>query len=153
MEHLNILNTREKDEFVEKLEEQYGFEGELDYTVLKSNKDKYYLITRDVANIELDELNINSVGLYFAGEDSGGNLRLSIEGSQMIGPEASENIYELDGEDWQRWIRGEEVEVDMEWSPFLIVTNGEDYMACGKASDGVLKNYVPKSRTISSDIS
>ncbi len=149
---LNILNTREKQEILEKLEKQYGFDKELNQTFLKSSKDKIYIVSRDIARINLEEYKIDRIGNYFASLDSGGNLRLSIEGSQIVGPHATKNVREINDEEFKKWIAGESLESDENWSPFQIIKYGDDFIACGKVVDGKLKNYVPKSRRITSEL-
>lgn len=142
-----ILNTRERDAVREQLQEQYGFDGSFDYVVLETNKDKFYLASADLDQVAYETLHINSVGCYFGAYDSGGFIRLSIEGSQVIGPDCSENIVDLSDEQFKDWLRGEAIPMEGDRA-FKLVRHDGDFYSCGKIIDGKLKNYVPKSRTL-----
>jgi NOL1/NOP2/fmu family ribosome biogenesis protein len=143
----NILNTRDVSAIEDQLRKQYGYDAGLEFVFLRTNKDKLYVVSRGIADIDYGELNINSIGCYFGSIDSGGDIRLSIEGSQIVGPHASKNVVELTEDQFERWIQGESLQMDGD-RDFKIVKCGDDYLTCGKIIDGELKNYVPKSRTI-----
>src|SRR3989338_4734277 len=67
---------------IKEIEEYYGAKGlELDYSFVKDAKNKIYLINKDYRKIK--NMRINSMGLYFLNISK--DLRLSIEGSQIIG--------------------------------------------------------------------
>ena len=114
---------------------------------IKDQKDKIYLINKEFANINLDQLRINNLGLYF-GTISKGNLRLSIEGSQLVGPKATKNILELNDKQVKEWLKGEDVNIESELTGFLIIKNNKDYLGCGKIIENKLLNFIPKGRRI-----
>ncbi|MFC1647975.1 hypothetical protein ACFL1B_00810 [Nanoarchaeota archaeon] len=151
MKHLKILNTREVKQLMKHLEIQFGFTKKLGYAFLRSNKGRIYLVTRDIAGIDLDELRIDSMGNYFATEEPDG-LRLSIEGSQLVGPDASKGIVELDDAQFNSWFKGSDIDVDDNRIGFCIVKHKEDFIGCGKLGSNILRNYVPKTRRILIDI-
>lgn len=151
---LTVLNTREVKQVREQLEEQHGFKGELPFVFLKSNRDRLYVIHRDVEKVKTEELRIDSMGLYFATQPFEKNrkenaeLRLSVEGSQIIGPKATKNILEINKEQAKAWFRGEDLEIDGKLQGFCLVKHEKDYLGSGKAGSGKLYNYLPKTRRI-----
>jgi len=142
---LTILNTREQKEIYGFLKEQWGFAEKLDYVFLLSAKDKIYISKKSVFDVDLDKLNISSVGMYFGEIDKGG-LRLSIEGSQMIGPKASKGI--VDVEEFSDWMSGDQIPCDEKLHSYVIVRCKKDFLGCGKAKEGKVLNYVGKVRRL-----
>lgn len=147
IKHLTVLNSRDVKHIYEQLEQQYGFKEKLPYAFLKNNQDKLYIIHRDVDEIDAQDLHIDTLGLYFATQYPEA-LRLSMEGSQILGVNAHKNILDLTKEQTKSWFRGEDLEVPSELNGFQILRSGPDYLGCGKASKGKLYNYLPKTRRI-----
>lgn len=146
MQKLTILNTREIKEISKLLKKQ--FDAEFDFpVVMRSSKDRIYLINRDIANIDLTKLKIDTIGLYF-GELKDDELRLSIEGSQLIGPKAKKNVLEIDDKLARLWLKGYDIPVKTDMKGFLIIKNNNDYLGCGKHSQENILNFVPKTRRI-----
>jgi hypothetical protein len=79
-----VLSRKEIKNIRKIIKSQWDADIKLDYAFFISDKDRIYLINKEISNFELSSLRINSVGLYF-GEYTKGILRLSIEGSQIIG--------------------------------------------------------------------
>ena len=144
---LKFLNSKEIKEIKKKLEAQYDFSGPLDYAFLISEKNKVYIVKKDIDAINLESMRINSFGIYFC-EDYGDKLRLSIEGSQIIGPYAKKNVIELDKQSARLWLKGYDVDYPGNTSDYVIIKSGNDYMASAKHKDGKLLNHVPKERRI-----
>lgn len=147
MDKLKILNTREKTEIINKLNEQFGcglsFENQ---SFLKNKDQKIFLIHDDIKKIDFDQLSINSIGLYFGKITSGDMLRVSIPGSQIVGPEASKHIFSMDEEQMKKYFKGRELEVDLgfEGRPFLLLEYKNDFFGSAKYKDNRLLNYIPK---------
>ena len=91
MQKLRILNKKEIQKVLDKLKKQFGFKGELNYAFLLSEKNKLYIVNKDIEKIDLSKLRVNSYGLYIA-EVRDGKIRLSMDGSQVIGKEATKNV-------------------------------------------------------------
>ncbi|MEM4268018.1 MAG: hypothetical protein QXK37_04275 [Candidatus Woesearchaeota archaeon] len=143
---INILNSKETKKIKMYLKEQYGFSGKLDYIFLLSSKDKIYLISRDFERIDTEKLNIDTLGLYFATKMP--ELRISIEGSQIIGPYCKKGIVDIDAINARKWLSGEDVPIESKETGFLLVRHGKDFMGSGKVKDGTLLNFVPKTRRL-----
>jgi NOL1/NOP2/fmu family ribosome biogenesis protein len=154
--NLRILNSKETKHLAERLLEQYGYDYDKkanEYIFLMNKDNRIYIISRNIANIPYEDMKIDSIGMYF-GELYKESLRLSIEGSQMIGPHANKNIIEISKEQMLNWIRGMDIEHDDTGKDFIIIkhvnenTGKTDYLGAGKYKDGKIMNYVSKSRKL-----
>ena len=87
MQKLKILNTREIKAIRELLIKQFGSALHENYAYLQTEKDRLFLVNRDIAQIDLDKLKIDRLGLYFA-ELRPSQIRLSKEGAQLLVNEA-----------------------------------------------------------------
>ena len=156
METLRILNKKETKEILKMIKEQWDADIELPYGVMRNNNDRIYLANRDVFDLDLSKLKISSIGIYF-GEiikdkemRKDRDMRLSIEGSQIVGPYAKENVVELSDEEAKDWLRGNDADRKVENRGFIIIKSGSDYLGSGKSMGGKILNYVPKGRRITS---
>lgn len=145
MPQLKILNKKEIKQILYSMEKQFGAKVKLDYGFLKKYN-KIFLINKDISKIDLSKLRINSLGLYFCEIFDG--IRLSIEGSQIIGPKATKNVVEINEEQAKKWLKGEELEIEGDYSGFVILKHNNDFLGNGKYKDGKILNYVAKERRI-----
>ena len=153
IKNLEVLNSKRIKEIKLLLGEQWGFHEPLDYGFLQRDND-IFLVTTAVDKLDLRQLNVNSAGLYF-GELRNSQLRLSIEGSQIIGQKAEKNVVELNDEQLRKWLSGEDIEIATEnpgggsgddGSGYAIIKCGNDFFGCGRLKEGKLLNFVPKAR-------
>ena len=87
-------------------------------------------------------------GIYFGRIESDG-IRLTIEGSFLVGPKATKNVVELDDDRARRYLSGESVEIgDRGLYGWVIVKWRSYYLGSAKAKEGRLINYVPKERRL-----
>ena len=149
MQNLSILNKKEIKKILEIIREQWGIDAELDYAFLKNNKDKIYIANKEVFNLDFKKLRINSIGMYF-GQLKDNTLRLSIEGSQLIGKDAKKNVVELDKGEVRKWLKGIDLDKEADAKGFVIMKHGSDILGCGKVQEKKILNYVPKARRIQS---
>ena len=149
MEKLQILNRKQIKPILSYFEEQFGFKGKLDYVFLQNKKDKIFIINRDVERVDLSKMRVNSIGMYFAKFEKGG-IRLSIEGSQLVGPGSKKNVFEADKEQVKNWLAGEDIKIEVDYRGFVIFKHNKDFFGCGKFKEGKLLNHFPKARRISS---
>jgi NOL1/NOP2/fmu family ribosome biogenesis protein len=145
MQQLEILNTRDIKHIKNLIKEQWDSDIKLDYGFLKSRKDKIYIVNKAISDLDLSKLRIDSVGLYF-GQLTEAGLRLSIEGSQIIGPHAKKNIVELDMKQIEDWFKGYDLDIKLEYAGYVILKNNKDYLGCGKSTKAKILNFVPKPR-------
>lgn len=147
MNKLKFMNNKEKKKILNILKDQFGFEDNLDYIFMINEKNKIYLTNADLDSIDIQSLKVNTFGLY-VGELSGDEIRLSIEGSQLIGPGAKTNVLEVSEIDKRKWLKGEELYQDYPSLKFIIIKSGNDYLGCGKRREDRILNYVPKTRRL-----
>jgi len=145
-----ILNSKQVKDLIEKLTEQYGaVPANFKEHGFIRGKDNIYLITKDLALANLEGLRVNNLGLYIAEYKLEKNqARLSIEGSQIIGPVATKNVCELDIEQRAEWMRGNDIEINGEFSGYVIIKCGTDFLGTGRYKEGKILNHVPKARRL-----
>lgn len=155
-QQLRILNGKEIKEINAHLHEQFGFTGKIDSAVLRSDKhEKLFLFSRDLEMVDLQKLRIDMMGLYVAATFKG-QIRLTIEGTQLFGAQCTKNILELSPWEMQLWMAGLKLKVPQlelpqkEITPgaFVIMRCGNDYLGCGKIAGELILNYIPKTRHI-----
>jgi len=147
MQNLKVLERKDKKRFLELLKTQFNFKEKLDYVFLTNNKNKIFIVNKEIANINLDKIRINSIGLYIA-EFRNNEVRLSIEGSQIIGPSSDKNIIELDDKQARDWLKGNDIEITSKTKEFVILKHKNDYLGSGKATIDKILNFVPKTRRL-----
>jgi NOL1/NOP2/fmu family ribosome biogenesis protein len=147
MHQLKILNSKEIKEILKLIEFQWGAKLKPGYAFLMNPKNRVFIVNKDIQNIELEKLRINSIGMYFCEIDKLG-IRLSIEGSQIVGPKAAKNIIEISEEQVKQWFKGEDLEVGGNYSGFVIIKHDNNFLGTGKYKNGRILNYVSKSRRI-----
>jgi NOL1/NOP2/fmu family ribosome biogenesis protein len=141
------LSSKEVKRILKQLKEEYEAEPLLDYQFLINHEDKVYIINNEIKNINFSILRTNTIGLYI-GRLVKNELKLSIEGSQLIGPYAKKNTIELDDKLIQEWIRGFNIDLEGSHKGFVIIKNKNDYFGCGKHKENKILNMVPKERRI-----
>lgn len=150
------LNSREKKRVHQQLQEHYGYTGTLEYEFyLNENKKKYFLLGKEASDYDTEGMRVETYGLYFAREMPDG-IRLTIEGTQLIGPDCTKAILELGDEQHNLWIRGNDLTVGDELSGWLILKHNNDFVGCGKVvkkeingeHNISLHNYIPKARYV-----
>ena len=147
MPELKILNKKEIKEILNLIEKQWGAKLKLDYVFLRNNKNRVFIVNKDISKIDLSKLRINSFGMYFCEIDKIG-IRLSIEGSQLVGPKATKNITEINEKQTKQWLKGEDLEIEGNYSGFVILKHKNYFLGTGKFKENKILNYVGKSRRI-----
>ena len=79
---MHFLNSKETKKFIEMLENQFKTKLKLNHYIY-SKENKFYIITKDISKIDLNELNIKSIGL-FLGKKEKDSFIPSQEASQMF---------------------------------------------------------------------
>lgn len=153
MSELFFLTLKEKQRIFDILFDIYGFENISffdSYDILFKIKDdceKIYLLSKEISEAPLENFRIDSLGMYF-GELKFNEIRLSIEGSLLIGRYCSKNVYELNDEQFNQFILGNDLEVDDIKTGFYIIKHGDDYFGSSKIKNNNLNNFVPKERRV-----
>lgn len=143
-----VLNSKEVRAIGGMVKEQWGADFPSDVGVLQGSTGDIFLISRAVEKVDLERIRIDSLGLYF-GELRNEELRLSIEGSQLVGKSGTRNVVELTGDELRQWLQGSTIGRQPEGcSGYVIVRHGPDFIGCGRCKSGVILNFVPKARRI-----
>jgi len=144
--NLEIMNSKEIKVLLKKIYDQFGYEGKPDLVFLRSNKEKFYLLNRDVDQINYEKLRIDSAGLYF-GKFLKDGFRFSIEGTQFFGPHCKKNIISLDIYQKHEWLKGNDLQIN-EADGIYLMKWEDDFLGCAKIKEGVALNSVPKARRL-----
>ncbi|MFH1054214.1 MAG: hypothetical protein V1740_07380 [Candidatus Woesearchaeota archaeon] len=147
MENLKILNKKETKPILNNLKIHFGFDAKLDFVFLKSNKNRIYLVNRDISRIDLSRIRINTIGIYI-GELVGSDLRLSIEGSQIIGPGSNKNIITTKFDEQLEWLKGNDLIKSDRDDGYKIIKHEDDFIGCGMQKQGKILNFIPKIRRL-----
>ena len=143
-----FINKSEKKKILEKLEEQYGIH-KLDFLLVRSGQDKVRGFTGSLSKNELAflarEINIEIIGLYLLKEENG--LRLSFDATQILSG-ISKNIVEINEKHAEDWLKGNNIDTKENAEGFVIIKYKNDFLGCGKLSQGRITNFVPKERRI-----
>ena len=149
MEKPEPMNAKEAKQMEQQLCRQYGIEKlKLPYAFFKNPKGKMFAVSRGISRLDFSKLRINAIGMYFAKAEEKGGIRLTVEGSQMIGKHATKNVAEITPEQAEDWMRGNDVAANGSLSGFVLLKCGDDFFGCGKYSDGKVFNFVPKERRV-----
>ncbi len=160
MPNLRTLSSKERKRVLEQLEKQYGCETKSlkSYVFLYQEKrKKYFIANQGVFDLDLEKLRVEAIGLYLCCKLGNNELRLSIEGSQLLGPKSKKNILLLNDKEFHEWIRGRDVEKETELEGFVIVKHNDDFLGCGKpvrdekSGTITIHNYIPKTRYVRSE--
>jgi len=161
MRNLRPLSARESRHIIDMVNEQYGCDVSLDYYFIIHERERsIFIVSREVAQIDLEALRVNSLGSYFCEEnDDSTVVRLSIEGSQIVGPLATKNTLTLADDEYKLWAKGTELKLTPELQERLTHTQGYvlikntrgDFYGTARAKNDSLLNFTPKNRRIALD--
>jgi NOL1/NOP2/fmu family ribosome biogenesis protein len=148
--NIKPLNRKEAGKILDEIGSEYGCDASYmieRYYFFISEKNKVYIVNTQLNEIKLDEVRVNSIGLYFC-ELNKDKIRFSIEGSQILGKIATKNVFETDSATARLWLKGNDIDCSQEFNGFVIVKCENDFMGCGKFANRKLYNYIPKIRRI-----
>jgi NOL1/NOP2/fmu family ribosome biogenesis protein len=133
------------------LVEQFGVTSPDSWEFLTSGKTKIWVHLEKIKDpIKMSQFKCIRMGLYFGSFDLGG-LRLSIEGSQLIGKIATQNLVSLSREQAIKWFRGEPLEItghQKDQQGFVILKTTTRIVGCGYITYDKILNFLPKTRRI-----
>lgn len=149
---IKVLNEKEKEKFVKKLNEQFGIK-EIKDNIAKFGKERIILYSAEISEKEIQTLDrfarVEGVGVYFAKFDEKTNeIRLSIEGTQLLKDQITKNIFELDEKQAEEWMMGQDLNITTGKKGFFIIKFKDDFLGTGKISESKISNFIPKSRRL-----
>jgi NOL1/NOP2/fmu family ribosome biogenesis protein len=147
---INILSSRETEEILASLQEQFGVK-KIPGILLRIGQERIFMYQGSLSENEIKRLEssvpIERIGVYFAKEEQAG-IRLSIEGSQILKAQIIKNIFELNESQVDQWMHGSELEVSTGKKGFLVMRYKSDFLGTGKASELKISNFIPKNRRL-----
>jgi len=150
MNFLKILNKSEKKEIVNRLNKQFGIK-EIPGIILRKGAERLFLFEGSFYEKQIKKLErilpLERIGVYF-GKIQGDEVRLSIEGIHLLKDQIKKNIFELNKEEAEQWMKGQELNIQTGKKGFLVMKYQNDFLGCGKASEKKIGNFIPKSRRL-----
>jgi NOL1/NOP2/fmu family ribosome biogenesis protein len=148
---MKILSQKEKIKIVEQLNKQFGIK-EIKGIFSMRGKERLFLFQGDfsvqqIKEFEYSRINIERVGIYF-GKFMDTKIRLSIEGVELLKTQITKNVFELNKEQLEKWMKGNELNIKTEKNDFVIMKYRDDFLGCGKASAEKITNFIPKNRRL-----
>src|SRR3990167_5022119 len=106
-----FIKSPEKKEIVKELEKYYGI-SELPYLLMETGKEKIRVFSGSFSKEEIVQLNqitkIEVVGLYFISQKDS-EPRLSFDAVSLARKKITKNIFEMNEEQFNLWIRGHDL--------------------------------------------
>ena len=147
---LKILSINEKKKIEKSLQEQFGI-TEIKGLLVKRGEERLFLFQGNLSPKQIIELENNipleRVGIYFA-KMVRDKPKLSIEGVQILKNQIKKNIFELDKEQAEQWMTGQELNIKTGKKGFIILKYEDNLLGCGNASEEKITNFIPKSRRL-----
>lgn len=148
--NLKILRIKEKKKIEKSLQEQFGI-TEIKGLLVKRGEERIFLFQGDLSPKQISELEekipLERIGIYFA-KMIRDEPKLSIEGAQILKDQIKKNTFELNKEQVEKWMTGQELNIKTGKRSFLIMKYKDDLLGCGKASEEKITNFIPKSRRL-----
>lgn len=147
---IKILNDFEKKEIEKKLKEKFKIE-KIDGIIIRKGKDRLFLFSGDIEKKEIEKIQeitiIERIGIYFA-KIVDKEIKLSIEGVEILKNQIKKNIFEINDEQTIKWMKGENLEIKIPERGFIIIKNKDYFLGSGKVSYERIGNFIPKSRRL-----
>jgi NOL1/NOP2/fmu family ribosome biogenesis protein len=144
----HFIKSNEKREIVAQLKEQFGIES-LPYLLIESGKEKIRAFSGSLSKEEILKIGelakVEIIGLYLIKREH--DLRLSLDATTILKNQINKNILELTEEQFQKWIRGHDLQLEAPQGTYVIKYK-DDFIGCGKSNGKIIFNYVPKDRRI-----
>jgi 16S rRNA (cytosine1407-C5)-methyltransferase len=143
------LPSTDKKRIIEKLDKQFGIK-KIPQLIILFGKEKLRLYSGNLLKEELyhlnNEIRIENMGLYFAKIENE-DIRLTIDGVQVLKEQISKNILELTDEQALEWFKGNDLQIKTDYS-WKILKNKNEFIGCGKSTGEKISNFMPKERRI-----
>ena len=143
------LNKKEQENAFSYFRERFGISrGIFNGLSFFKTKQKIYVVTKDCMQGSLFD-KAETAGLAVLRPN--GVLKPTTDALQLFGRYARKNIVKLTKKNAERFIRGEDLEIDKIEdlklkAGYVIVRYKEHVLGCANFKQGVLKNMLPKSR-------
>ena len=144
------LTSTDKKRIITQLNKQFGI-TDLPYLIIQFGKEKLRLYTGNLSKEELyhldNEIRIENIGLYFAKWEEENDIRLTIDGVQLLKNQITKNILELNDNQADQWLKGNDLDIKEERG-WKILKHNNEFLGCGKSTGEKITNFMPKERRI-----
>ena len=147
LKNLKNLKSKEVKEIRNIVKAQWDAELPEGIFFLNTKENKLFFTNHEITKINFNSFNINTIGLYL-GELQESQFRPSIEGAQLIGKDAKKNVVDLNDDETIQYLRGVDLEKDIENTGYIILRHGKDILGCGRKKEGKILNFYPKVRRL-----
>ena len=155
MNYLKILSDEEKKKIERQLDAQFGIK-QIHGLIIQRGEERLFLYQGSLSKEDIKKLDysvpIERIGIYFA-KIIHDDLKLSIEGTQILKDQITKNIFVLNEEEAEEWMTGTDLQIKTGKRGFIVMKYENDFLGCGKASDEKIGNYIPKSLRLRQKIS
>lgn len=145
-----FLNSKEKKELTEELEELYGINNLNNYQLLETGKKKIRAFSGTLSKEEIIKLSqsirIEIIGMYMVSKRDD-QARINFDALPILKNQISKNIIEITKEQLEKWIRGQDLEIKAQRGT-IVLKFEEDLVGVGKSNGEKIFNYIPKERKI-----
>jgi len=145
-----MMKRREVESLLGHLNERFGFPENIfqDYAFFLS-KDRIFIVSKDLPVLE--NIKIVTQGFLFARADK--TTKPSTNMIQLFGKYATKNIVELEKDEVQILISGEDIEKQTSCEDGYVILKYKNYnLGCGLLKDGKLKGLIPKGKRMAIDL-
>jgi len=146
------LTSTDKKKIIEKLNNQFGI-TELPYLLIQFGQEKLRAYSGILSKEELyyldREIRIENIGLYFAKYENNNEIRLTLDGVQLLKNQITKNIIELNDNQANEWFKGLDLDIKTEYG-WKILKHNSELIGCGKSTGEKITNFMPKERRIKS---
>lgn len=140
-----IISRQTRNQIAEFLLERFGIE-KFKLSLALSSKERLWLLPDELSLIYLNDLRIEFIGIYFGSFDRD-SIRLSVEACQLFGPRTTKNVYELNDEQINLWLKGVDIPAELAHG-YYILKYKDDFVGSARYANGVIKNMLQKARRI-----
>jgi NOL1/NOP2/fmu family ribosome biogenesis protein len=148
---ISIINSKELKIMLIRLSTQFGIKDTKPFTkllFLKNHKKKIFLTNKTEKNFKLNLKRSEKAGIYFGTINKDESIRLSLEGSQIIGKVATKNILQLEHAQAESWLKGYDFDIPQLEDGYYLLKYKEDFLGCGLIKENKLHNFLPKTRRL-----
>ncbi len=147
---IKILSTSEKKEIENRLKNQFGIK-KISGKLLQRGQDRIFLYQGEFTEKQIKILEktsqVERMGIYFC-KFQNEEIRPSIEGTQILKQQIKKNIFELNEEQANLWMKGNELNINSGLNGIVVMKYKKDFLGCGKASEEKITNFIPKNRRL-----
>ena len=110
---IKILTAQETNKIREQLKEQFGISN-IPGKIIRLGEEKIFLFTGAADENEIEKIEqsapVEKIGVYFA-KIINDEIKLTIEGTQILKEQISKNIFEINDELAEEWMMGRELNI------------------------------------------